>query len=128
MASAVTAVTPFGGGSAVDPVPPPRWGHRPRRPAIGDSEQALGPHHADALEMLSGELLTHPSQNVAEGLACARAALKIRERLDPPESPRVAGALEGLAMWLWHADELEEMLPIVERAFAIRRKATPRDD
>ena len=114
-ASAVGAVTPFGGTPVAEPV----------------AERALGkdsPEIADALESLAADLRSNPAANLAEGLACARAALEIRERLYPPDSPRVADALEGLAMWLWDADELDEMHLIVERAFAIRRSATPRND
>jgi CHAT domain-containing protein len=116
-ASTVAAVTPFGGGKVTEPVSQvqPAFAH--------DSVEV-----ADALEALAGGLRSNPAANLAEGLACARAALEMRERLDPPDSPRVADALEGWAMWLWYADDLEEMLRVVDRAYKIRRNATPRND
>ena len=82
------------------------------------------PQAGDLLLELSGLLHANP-KNLAEGTELARRALDIRERLDGPDSPRTADALDLLALWLWHGRAYQEERPLVERALRIRQHTQP---
>ena len=94
-------------------------------PAPGPSpEEELA--HARRLAALADLLARR--DDPAAAVRWQEAALRIRERLLPPEDAEVVGSLNGLGVTLYYAGEPVMAKPHLERALAVRERQLPLAD
>lgn len=95
------------------------------------TERLHGPssiEFGDALELLATARLRNGRAAEADSLVIARRAVEVKERLLGVDAPSVASALDTLGSIHTDRGEMQQALPLLERALAIRRRGANIND